>query len=69
MTRALALQLCRKEFPQRQEVVKEVKYLLREKKCIAHVDRYTGRLRERAAPLVFVTYMGHFFQVSFGPSF
>ena len=29
MTRALALWLCRKEFPQRWKVVKQVKYLLR----------------------------------------
>ena len=28
MTRALALQLCRKEFPQRWKLVKQVKYLL-----------------------------------------
>ena len=27
--------------------MKEVRYLLREKKCIAHVDRYTGKPRER----------------------
>ena len=43
VTRALALQLCRKEFPQRQKVTKQVKYVLKG----IHVDRHTGRLRER----------------------
>ena len=34
--KALALQLCRNEFPQRQKIVKQVKYLLRGKRV--HVD-------------------------------
>ena len=32
VTRALALELCRKEFPQRWKIVKQVKYLLGGKK-------------------------------------
>ena len=36
-----------KEFPQRQKVVKEVQYLLRERKSTVHVDRHTGGLRDR----------------------
>ena len=32
MTRALALQLCRKEFPQRQKIVKQVKFIKRKKR-------------------------------------
>ena len=41
------LQLCRKEFPQRGKVVKQVKCLLGEKKSTVHVDRHMGRLREK----------------------
>ena len=38
------------EFSQRRKVVKQVKYLLREIKSIARVDRHTGRLREGVVP-------------------
>ena len=62
------LQLCRKEFPQRQKIVKQVKCLLGGN--IICVDRQTGRLREsHALVIAWITYMGHFFQVSFGQSF
>ena len=40
-----------KEFPQRQKVVKQVKYLLGEKKSTVHGGRHTGNLRGRAAEL------------------
>ena len=43
MTRALAFWLCRKEFPQRWNVVKPV--FIGRKKSIARVDRHMGRLR------------------------
>ena len=39
-----------KEFPQRRKVVKQVKYLLREKRSTVRVGRHTGRLKERAVP-------------------
>ena len=45
--RVLALWLCRKEFPRRGKVVKQVKYLLGGKQSTAH----TGGLRERVAEL------------------
>ena len=45
MTRALALQLCRKEFPQRWKVVKSV--FIRRKKSTVCVDRHRKRLRGR----------------------
>ena len=45
VTRALALQLCRKEFPQRWKVVKSV--FIRRKKSTVCVDRHRKRLRGR----------------------
>ena len=45
MTRALALQLCRKEFPQRWKVVKSV--FIRRKESTVCVDRHRKRLRGR----------------------
>ena len=47
VTRALTLQLCRKEFPQRQKTVKQVKYLLRGKDYNMCGYRHSGRLRRR----------------------
>ena len=47
VTRVLALQLCREEFPQRWKVVKLVQCLIRRKNSTVHVDRHTGRLRQR----------------------
>ena len=69
VTRALALRLCRKEFPQRQKAVKPMKYLLRRKKSTECVERHMGRLRQRESlshtlMAVWITCMGHFFQVS-----
>ena len=46
VTRALSLRFCRKGFPQRWKVVKQVKYLLGGKNSTVHVDRHKGRLRE-----------------------
>ena len=51
VTRALALQLRRKGFLQRQQVVKQIKYLLRGGKKYSHVDRHTDRLRGRTPEL------------------
>ena len=47
MTRALTLWLYRKEFPQRQKTVKQVKYLLRGKEYNMCGYRHSGRLRRR----------------------
>ena len=74
MTRELALHLCRKEFPQRHKVVKQVKYVLRGKKVqYVWIDTW-GRLRERESlsstlRAVWITFVRYFFQVSFGQSF
>ena len=57
VTRALALRLCRKEFLQRQEVVKQVMCLLREKKSTARVDRHTGKLKEREEEMLRHTFV------------
>ena len=46
VTRPWPYGFAEKEFPQRQKVVKQVKYLLGGKKSTVHVDRHTGRLRE-----------------------
>ena len=51
MTRVLVLGLCRKEFPQRQKVVKQVKYLLKGKTSTARVHGRMGGFRERVAEL------------------
>ena len=48
MTRPWPYGFAEKEFPQRRKVVKQVKYLLGEK---IRMDRHTGGLRERVAPL------------------
>ena len=75
MSRALTLWLCRKELPQRQKVVKQVKYLLGVKR-VHYLWIDTGRLRgrvpellSRAFVVVWITFMGHFFRVSFGQWF
>ena len=47
VTRALTLWLYRKEFPQRQKTVKQVKYLLRGKEYNMCGYRHSGRLRRR----------------------
>ena len=47
--KALALQLYRNRIPTK-KVVKQVKYLLGEKRSTVCVDRHTGRLRERVTP-------------------
>ena len=47
VTKVLALQLCREEFPQRWKVVKLVQCLIRRKNSTVHVDSHPGRLRER----------------------
>ena len=62
--KALTHQLCRNEFPQR-EIVKQVKCLLGGKGV--HVYRHRGGLRENhILMVVWITYTGCFFQVSFG---
>ena len=68
--KAPVLQLCRKELPQRWKVVKQV--FIRRKRV--HMRRHMDRLREteslrRTLVVVWITFMGHFFQVSFGQSF
>ena len=71
MTRALALPLCRKKFPQRWEVVKQVKYLLGQKVQHMWIDILAdseGESLSCAHMAVWITYMEHFFQVSFDHS-
>ena len=67
VTRALALWLCRKEFPQRRKVVKQGKYLSRgEKKC--SMCGWTHKQTQRESP--WVTPLWHFeFYGAFLPSF
>ena len=67
--KALVLWLCGKELPQRQKVVKQVKCLLGGR-SVVHVDGCRQTHGESHSLVVFkITYMGHFFQVSFGQSF
>ena len=73
--KALALWLCRKEFPQRQKVVKQIKYLLRggkNKKYIWYMWIDTGVDSESLSHTLVamgITFIGHLFQVSFRQSF
>ena len=69
MTRALVLQLCRKAFLQRWKVVKQV--FIRRKKSTVWIDTWVGFGTESLScnlVAVWITFMGHFFQVSFGQS-
>ena len=63
-------QLCRKEFPQRQNVVKQI--FTKRKKSTVSMDRHKGRLRERVPesfPFSGLSYFyGIFFPISFGQS-
>ena len=49
------------------------KVFIRRKRSMVCVDRYTGELRERSLShslvAIKITYIGHFFWVSFGQSF
>lgn len=45
MTRALALQLCRKKFPQRQKIVKQVKFIKRKRVQYVWIDIYVDSER------------------------
>ena len=67
---ALALQLCREEFPQRREVVKQVKYVLGGKEEYSMCGQTQGQAQRKSGTLmgVCITYMGHFFLVPFGQS-
>ena len=49
--KALAHQLCRKEFSQRWKLVKQVKVFIRGRKNTVYVDRHMGRFRETTMPL------------------
>ena len=68
---------CRKEFPQRQKVVKQVNYSLEGKRVhTVHLEKHTGRLRGRVPELlgwalmaVWIAFMGYFSRLSFGQSF
>ena len=63
VTRVLALWLCRKEFPQRQKVMKQVKCLLGGNNGTVYVARHTDGLRdivvESHPPVVWITFMKH----------
>ena len=67
---ALALQLCREEFPQRREVVKQVKYVLGGKEEYSMCGQTQGQAQRKSGTLmgVCITYMGHFFLVFLWPN-
>ena len=71
MTRALALQLCRKEFSPRWKLVKQV--FIRKRKRTVHVDRHMtdseGELLSSVPVVVGITFLWYFFWVFFGHSF
>ena len=58
-----------KRIPTKKKSSETNKIFIRRKKRIQYVWIDTRADSESVAALVFITYTGHFFQVSFGPSF
>lgn len=73
VTKALALWLCREELPQRRKVVKQIKDLIGGKRIQdLWIDTHRKTESESLSHtlrVVRITFMGHFFWVSFGQSF
>ena len=67
---ALALQLCREEFPQRREVMKQAKYTLGGKEESSMCGQTQGQAQRKSRTVmgVYITCMGHFFLVFLWPN-